>query len=97
MFFINLYVYIHIMDAKLTLKLDKNVIERAKVYAAQQQNSLSQLVENYFKAITSVERKEDTKTSSFIKSLVLKNSEIDSDFDYKKDRQDYLVEKYNSL
>ncbi|GAA4066609.1 hypothetical protein GCM10022389_09310 [Flavobacterium cheonanense] len=87
------------MDTKLTLKLDKEVIEKAKIYVAKQNISLSSMVENYLKAITS-NNNEETKNveiSDFIKSIPLKNGGIQADFDYKKDRQDYLIEKYNSL
>ena len=85
------------MDAKLTLKLDKTVIEKAKVYAAEHQHSLSFLVENYLKAITETEKRENTKEieiSSFVKSLTVGKGEVQVDFDYKKDRQDYLSQKY---
>ena len=85
------------MDAKLTLKLDKNVIEKAKVYAAEHKHSLSLLVENYLKTIIEIERKENTKEigiSSFVKSLAVGKGEVSVDFDYKKDRQDYLSQKY---
>ena len=44
-----------IMDTKLTLTLNKDVIEYAKKYAATNQTSLSDLVENYFKALTASE------------------------------------------
>lgn len=83
------------MDAKLTLKLDKSVIEKAKIYAAEHKHSLSLLVENYLKAITESEKKENTKEiSSFIKSLSIGKGKVPVDFDYKKDRQDYLSQKY---
>lgn len=85
------------MDTKLTIKLDENVIEKAKIYAAQQKNSLSFIVENYLKAITSTEKKESIKISEFVKSLGIGNGEVPADFDYKKDRQEYLVTKYNKL
>ncbi len=52
------------MDAKLTLKLDKTVIKKAKINAAEQKVSLSFIVENDLKAITSMEKmdaKEDIK------------------------------------
>lgn len=39
------------MDAKLTLKLDKNVIEKAKIYAAEQERSLSKIIETYLQVI----------------------------------------------
>ena len=41
------------MDSKLTLKLDENVIERAKKYASNKKVSLSRLIENYLDSITS--------------------------------------------
>lgn len=36
------------MEAKLTLKLDKQVIDSAKDYAKRHNQSLSKMVENYF-------------------------------------------------
>lgn len=53
-FVVNLYST-DIMDTKLTLTLNKDVIEYAKKYAATHQTSLSDLVENYFKALTASE------------------------------------------
>lgn len=87
------------MDIKLTLKLDKDVIEKAKRHAAKQKVSVSSIVENYFKAITSTDNddSDEVKISDFVKSISLKNGGIPADFDYKKDRQDYLIGKYNSL
>jgi hypothetical protein len=85
------------MDAKLTLKLDKNVIEKAKIYAAQQELSLSKIIESYFQALTSKEKRdgiEETKISSLVKSLSIGKGEIPADFDYKKDRQNHLIEKH---
>lgn len=60
------------MDAKLTLQLDKTVIEKAKIYAAKQKVSLSFIVENYLKAITSMEKtgaNEGIKISEFVKNI----------------------------
>lgn len=44
------------MDSKLTLKPDKNVIEQAKLYAREQNMSLSKLMETYLAALT-IEKK----------------------------------------
>lgn len=87
------------MDTKLTLKLDKDVIAIAKEYAAKQKVSVSSIVENYFRAITSTEKNDfdEIKISDFVKSISVGKSNIPADFDYKKERQDYLIEKYNSL
>lgn len=84
------------MDVKLTLKLDKTVIEKAKIYAAKQKISLSFIVENYLKAITSMEKTEtyeEVKISEFVKSISIGNGEIPADFDYKKEYYDHLIEK----
>lgn len=41
------------MDSKLTLKLNENIIERAKKYASIKQISLSRLIETYLDSLTS--------------------------------------------
>lgn len=86
------------MDTKLTLKLDKDVIEKAKEYAAKQKISLSWMVENYLRAIVTRENKkenfEEIEISDFVKSISLKNGGIPADFDYKKEYQEHLLEKY---
>jgi hypothetical protein len=40
------------MNTKLTLVVDKEIIDRAKLYAKNNKRSLSDLVENYLKALT---------------------------------------------
>ncbi|MDR3626697.1 MAG: DUF6364 family protein [Ignavibacteriaceae bacterium] len=40
------------MNTKLTLRLDKKTIERAKKYARKNKKSLSVMVENYFNLIS---------------------------------------------
>ena len=47
------------METKLTLKLKKNIIDRAKKYAHDKDISLSKLVENYLEAVTSSSHKKD--------------------------------------
>jgi hypothetical protein len=84
------------MDTKLTLKLDKNVIEKAKEYASSHQRSLSNLVESYLKVLID---KDETKSedgieiSPFVKSLRT-GVKLPADFDEKKAYRDYLEEKY---
>ena len=41
------------MNTKLTLTIEKEVIEIAKEYAKDKGQSLSEMVENYFKVLTS--------------------------------------------
>lgn len=85
------------MDAKLTLKLDKSVIEKAKIYAAEHKHSLSLLVENYLKVITSIDKKEEKdeiKISNLAKSFTIKEADAKIGTDYKKELQNILIDKY---
>ena len=84
------------MDAKLTLKLNKRVINKAKAYASSQKRSLSRLIESYLKSLVNTDETEnddDIKISPFVKSLQT-GVKIPTDFDYKKEYGNYLTEKY---
>jgi hypothetical protein len=84
------------MDTKLTLKLDRYVIERAKEYAASQKRSLSGLVEAYLKTLISKDKTQpdnDIEISPFVKSLST-GVNVPADFDYRESYRDYLAEKY---
>ncbi|MFC0343264.1 MULTISPECIES: DUF6364 family protein [Epilithonimonas] len=83
------------MDSKLTLKLNENVIERAKNYASKKKVSLSRLIENYLDSITR-EANDDFDISPFVKSISSGKS-IPADLDWKTMRDDYtndLDKKY---
>lgn len=82
------------MDTKLTLKLDKGVIERAKDYAAKQNISLSKLIESYLRAVAVDSIRNDTEPSEFVKSLSA-GTKIPVDLDYKKEYGAYLEKKYS--
>ena len=79
------------MNTKLTLKLDKTVIENAKRYSLQRKVSLSELVENYFRSLT--EYSEEKNYSSVVRELSGIIS-IDNEDELKKEYTDYLVDKY---
>ncbi len=84
------------MDTKLTLKLDKFVIDRAKKYASSHKRSLSRMIESYLRAIIdkdSPETDDDIEISPFVKSMAT-GVKLPADFDYKKAYGDYLSEKY---
>ena len=55
--------------------------------------SLSRIVESYLKSLTSDKENNDIQISPFVKSLS-SGIEIPADYDYKKDRADYLEQKY---
>lgn len=81
------------MDTKLTLKLDQKIIEKAKLYASERKISLSRIIENYLNSLTSSKSNDDIQISPFVKSLS-SGIKIPADYDYKKDRADYLEQKY---
>ena len=77
------------MQTKLTLRLESELIERAKQHAKQQGKSLSQIVADYFAVFS--QDKNRTNTAPVTQSLlgVLKESGLDRE-SYKK----HLEEKY---
>lgn len=80
------------MDAKLTLKLDEAVIEKAKDYAKLKKTSLSALIENYLQKITT-DKKDKNKITPLVKSLS-GIVDLPDTYDHKKDYTDYLIRKY---
>lgn len=81
------------MNTKLTLNLDKHIIEKAKDYAKSQKVSLSGLIENYLSLLIKNDKK-DIKVSPLVESLTgLIPDEGKSD--YRKDYYDYLNQKYS--
>jgi hypothetical protein len=88
---IELYVQEVIVETKLTLKLDQTVINTAKKYAENNNRSLSKLVEDYFKNLSSENIQEDEYPP-----LIKKLSGIISENDLKKlskndDRVKYIL------
>ena len=80
------------MNTKLTLNLDKSIIEDAKSYATKNSMSLSRLIENYLKSITN--SSDTSKTvSPLVESLtgVISSENIEE----RKDYRDFLNEKYS--
>jgi len=82
------------MNTKLTLTIEKEVIEVAKKYAKEKGQSLSDLVENYFKLITN-ERKpiRSKELSPRVKRLrgIIKTKE---EMNYKEILTQELLKKY---
>lgn len=76
-----------IMDSKLTLKLNHNIITRAKKYASQKELSLSRLIENYLDSLTR-ETGDDFEISPFVQSIST-GKRIPSDMTDKTAREDY--------
>ena len=84
------------MDTKLTLKLDKLVIEQAKVYASSQKRSLSRIIESYLKSLVNreiIKNEDDIEISPFVKSIST-GIKIPADLDYKSELLNHLEEKH---
>ena len=79
------------MNAKLTLNLNKNTTEEAKVYARRNNVSLSKLIESYLNSLTKSPSTKK-KASPVVESLtgIIPNANIEE----RKEYHDYLTEKY---
>jgi hypothetical protein len=79
------------MNTKLTLNLDKEIIEEAKTYAKSHHVSLSKLIENYLNSLTR-QSKEKSSVSALVESLT---GIIPADYDEKEDYRNYIDKKYS--
>lgn len=81
------------MNTKLTLNLNKSIIENAKDYAKENKVSLSKLIENYLNSLTKKETK-NAGISPLVESLTgiipSQSNKKSSD-----DRYEYLKEKHS--
>lgn len=80
------------MDTKLTLKLEQDIIEKAKYYASLHNTSLSRIIEGYLQELTNNNEEKDQITP-LVKSLsgII---DVSQSFDHKKGYSDFLVKKY---
>lgn len=79
------------MNTKLTLNLDKEIIDEAKTYAKKHSVSLSKLIENYLNSLTRQSKKK-TSVSPLVESLT---GIIPNDYDEKEDYRNYIDKKYS--
>lgn len=81
------------MNTKLTLTIEKSLIDKAKKYAKGKERSLSDIVENYLKVII---KEDDTKVidSTPIATSLRGSFKTPEDFDYKKELAKGLSKKY---
>ena len=79
------------MQTKLTLRLEYQLIEQAKSYAADAGKSVSQIVSDYFKILTLQKTKDTSPSTPITLSLrgILRESKLDE-----KDYRRYLEEKH---
>jgi Family of unknown function (DUF6364) len=81
------------MNTKLTIKLDDDVISRAKRYAKHRKTSLSKMIESYLDSVTKPNSKK-VEITPLVKSLSGVIT-LPDDYDYKKDYADHLKSKYS--
>ncbi len=79
------------MTTKLTLTVEKAVIEKAKEYAKITGRSLSEIIESYLESL--VEENQSQKMSHKLKSLV-GAVKLPKDFDQKKELDEYYKKKH---
>jgi len=79
------------MQTKLTLRLEDQLIEQAKSYAAHAGKSVSQIVAEYFKLLTSQKAESNSPSAPITRSLrgLLRESKLDE-----KDYKIYLEGKH---
>lgn len=82
------------MDTKLTLKLNKDAIKEAKSFARRNHLSLSKMVEQFFNMLSEEPDGNEKQYTPLVRELsgIIKMSK---DFDYKREYQEYIEEKYN--
>jgi len=78
------------MQTKLTLSIDKQIIQRAKEFARKSNRSLSEIIESYLKTITDPHTEEiDFELSEIVGIINLPN-----DSDNKKEIREILIDKH---
>jgi len=85
------------MKKKLTLKMNKFVIEKAKKYAASQKRSLSKIIESYLQSLTEQQDTEKDKSGILISPFVMSLSSgvhLPAGLDFKADYANHIAEKY---
>ncbi|RLD70641.1 MAG: hypothetical protein DRJ10_20170 [Bacteroidetes bacterium] len=80
------------MQTKLTITLEKSIIEQAKTYAKEKGRSLSELIENYLKVVLDDNQK-DIKISASIKKLQ-GSIKLPDNLNYKKELAKSISQKY---
>ena len=80
------------MNTKLTLTIERSIIEKAEKYALKRERSLSDLIENYLKALTDEETGAEELTPT-VKAL-RGSFQLPEKCDYKEQLTDRLSEKY---
>lgn len=79
------------MSTKLTLTVEKSVIEKAKSYANKTGRSLSEIIENYLETLVTNDHKEEL--SPRLKKIV-GSVKLPKNFDDKRELRSYFEKKH---
>jgi hypothetical protein len=82
------------MTTKLTLTVEKDIIELAKAYARKRERSLSDLIEAYLKTLVQKEHNKNDMSPNVKKLLGSVNAP--SNFNYKRELERALKKKYST-
>ena len=79
------------MTTKLTLTVEKSIIEKAKSYSKKSGKSLSEIITNYLAQLT--EENSEAKISPKLKKIV-GSVKLPKNFDLEKEKRNYLELKH---
>ncbi|MBI2411520.1 MAG: hypothetical protein HYV32_06540 [Candidatus Kerfeldbacteria bacterium] len=82
------------MNVKLTLKMDKTIIEEVKEFSAAHDISVSKLVEQFFRTITKEKNHPTKQPVSGIVAELLGIIPQNTAKEYRTEYTDYLTKKY---
>lgn len=82
------------MESKLTLRLNKKVVEGAKRFSKKNNTSISKIVENYLDSILKTGQDQNISISPGVEKIsgILKEADIK---DYKKEISAYIEKKHS--
>jgi ABC-type phosphate transport system ATPase subunit len=80
------------MNTKLTLSVEKSIIDSAKMYAKKTGKSLSEIIQNYLEKLT-LDEEVDNNLSSKLNKIV-GSVELPKDFNEKEELKKYMENKH---
>lgn len=82
------------MTTKLTLSIDEDIVGKIKSFSRRKGISVSRLAEQYFKELTArdIDKAKRKKAVASLRGVL--KGKYPADWDWKKDRKEYLEEKY---
>jgi hypothetical protein len=80
------------MNTKLTLSVEKSIIDSAKLYAKKTGKSLSEIIQNYLQKLT-LDEEIDNNLSSKL-SKIVGSVELPKDFNEKEELKKYMENKH---